>query len=206
MGVNSPNFTRNLHYTLQVPLGSDIQMFAEATGSMDFMLMLLEDPQKNEDLLRVNFETVLGEDNSSDLFHRYGFLEREARVETYILVLACFSAEGPQQVKLTANVVSKLQRRNRELEECYPPILLEELQSRPNIIRTHPIRWIKENTGQRKRLKNTTTPIYHPISVFAEFLKNPCVQLKLPRGRYQFNIASDDYRKEFLSITAYERE
>lgn len=44
------------------------------------------------------------------------------------------------------------------------------------------------------------------MSVFAEFLKNPCVQLSLQRGRYQFNIVSEDYRKEFLSATAYERE
>lgn len=41
MGINSPNFTKNLHYSLQVPLGSDFQLFAETEGSADFMIVLL---------------------------------------------------------------------------------------------------------------------------------------------------------------------
>ena len=104
---------------------------------------------------------------------------------------------NPEYEKVTVNIMSQLKNRNIELEECYPPIKLKELQFAPNIIKTFPVKWTKEHSGQRKRFKNTTTPIYHPISTFTDFLKNPIFTLKLNKGEYQFNIVSEDYKKEY---------
>lgn len=61
------------------------------------------------------------------------------------------------------------------------------------------IDWTFKCTGPRKRLKHTSTQVvYHPASVFEDFLKNPTVVLKLEKGNYQFNLTCEDYKKEFI--------
>ena len=117
MGISCPNFPHNLHYGLHVPPESDLQIFVEASHDTEFALILLEDTRNSEDILKIDFETVLNENISSEIFKKYGFLERQARIESYILVIATYASGASKgahsSIKVTANIVSKLMKRNR---------------------------------------------------------------------------------------------
>jgi hypothetical protein len=41
---------------------------------MDFSIILLEDSNRLEDLLKIDFETILNDNIATDIFHGYGFL------------------------------------------------------------------------------------------------------------------------------------
>jgi hypothetical protein len=61
---------------------------------MDFSIFLFEDPNKTEDLLKIDFETILNDNIPTEIFQGYGFLEKEAKLESYILVIACYSTSS----------------------------------------------------------------------------------------------------------------
>lgn len=77
----------------------------------------MEDTKNTEDILKIDFETVLNENISSEIFRKFGFLEKQAKIESYILVIAMYSSIASKNtqntIKVTANIVSKLLKRNR---------------------------------------------------------------------------------------------
>lgn len=60
-GLNSPDFFKNVQYSLRVSPESWLQIQVESTEECEFSLILVEDKNCQMDLARIDFETILNE-------------------------------------------------------------------------------------------------------------------------------------------------